>query len=251
MQVVQSPRIHPLIAAAATSIILVCMLGVALIAYMLPLGNNRLAHMATFFNRPALPAPRVASLPADARMSDASASFGPDVVLTTPAQLAAAASLQAMTQAPLTLPSSTTSAAADAPVPVAAPPAGGSAVTAFVPSGLRLQGADTALPKPKGLHAAQLAAARRATHALAHGGLAKAAADDSPPAKLSLDQLEAASRATAVLAQAAQKPSASPAGRTDTGEPLRMSAEHIQAVRELTAAKARIGATQKEPDSPN
>lgn len=30
-----------------------------------------------------------------------------------------------------------------------------------------------------------------------------------------------------------------------------MSAEHIQAVRELTAAKARIGATQKEPDSPN
>lgn len=212
MQLSQPTRLHPLIAAAAASIIVVCMLGVAVLAYMLPFrkdGGNALASflsLGSASTQAAIQLPATRGLPAGFGSTGSVIVTIPPTASTAPGASASGVSSSASVKPVPTRPASAVPAfdvpeppaTKPLPIPDSLPEASSSFVQA--------EPHPSAPPKAKGLSAAQRDAARRATDALASGRTVESSGSSSElPAKLRPAQLEAARRATAVLAQAARE----------------------------------------------
>lgn len=252
MQVVQSPRIHPLIAAAATSIILVCMLGVAAIAYLLPFGRDDAASMALLSRQVSstpepgpTPTPAlVAAAPLSGMAAPIAGPFsGSSVAIGTATPISPTlpipsreSSARQSAALATTQPEASTLIAADQTVqsPVASAVGAGLSLDGVAPTTTRRSIEHAPMPARSFGHGkVKLAAAHRATQALASAQNAVPASAEDPPARLRPEQLEAASRATALLAQSALETPAQ------------------KAAREMAAAKARGSHLQAEPAAAN
>ncbi len=271
MQLSQTPRIHPLIAAAAASIILVCLLGMAVLVNALPLGKDGSSSFSLILSGNPAPAATVVQPPSAPALPMVFGPVGPVAATTAPVPATSAAP-EPLASTPLsTTPvdamapvtpteavTSVTSVPSTAPVAPAALPAFDapealpakqlprqpiSPVAASTPAPARRPAPE----KIKGLSPAQLDAARRATDALANGRSPEADVYDDAPVTLRPVQREEARRATALLAEAAQAGQSSDDRGMQGAVTPRMSAEQLQAARELEAARARANGRQGEP----
>ena len=192
MQLSQSPRIHPLIAAAAVSIIVVCMLGTAVLANMLPLapptirtassgGTAAAAKSLSVNTVDAAKPPTAPTMPTTAIPAPANAS----AILVTPAQQNVRPAFDT--------PAKRVDEPAASPV-VSAP---SSAADMTVPTQEHADG--------KGLRLRPLHAARRTTTTSAQPRAPRVTSEEDSPVQLRPEQREAARLATTALARMSQE----------------------------------------------